>query len=404
MSNDSKAFKKTGRNVTVSREDLINVMIERLMKYDSMTPADRKRHTNPYEDAMYTKVAGGKTVQIPRLVQNMAIVKWDAMKRQNRAGPRPVANDQTPHTRLYRTAKYASRDPFVMNRDLRAVNPDDGAFEDIPEDRDLSNVRRRYADNRGAVGGADVPDQRYGRGGSYGDLPRDYQLFRERIERDVPDKPFDSDLRGRRGYIQPVEEPDNLGREIEHSHSYINDYDSHARRSVGRNSLRRRGPQQYENEMIHATEPVHGDVSSLDNEVLVESDAGDSEGVEHYAPIDDDEPVERPEHVMDYSTSDCGSGSCRASDDGYLYRGQRQHRIPGAQDEDKFEIDDEDYEEYIEYDEDEPVVDEPVVDEHVEHYEGSISNEDMYKYMFYLLLIAVIVYVIYTKRSGRQTA
>src|SRR5271167_3569132 len=100
MSGNTKAFKKTGRNVTVSRDDLINTVIDRLMNYDSMSKAEKKNITNPYRGPVYTKVEGGKTIQVPRQIQHLAIVKWVSMKKRADLSESPVQNPQSSHTRL----------------------------------------------------------------------------------------------------------------------------------------------------------------------------------------------------------------------------------------------------------------------------------------------------------------
>src|SRR5947207_2910096 len=126
-----KTFKRTGHNVTVARNDLINVAIDSLMKYDSMSPAQRSKMSNPYSDPVYTKVAGGKTVQVPRFVQNAAITRWTIMKRRASDTAAIDADksfinggcniNPSAHTRLTKRERYSFRDPFIMNKDLQYV-------------------------------------------------------------------------------------------------------------------------------------------------------------------------------------------------------------------------------------------------------------------------------------------
>ena len=69
-----KSFKKTGRNMQVSRDYLINATIELLMKYDSLSPEQRKSISNPYNSPVHTQLTNGKHVQVPRYIQHDAII------------------------------------------------------------------------------------------------------------------------------------------------------------------------------------------------------------------------------------------------------------------------------------------------------------------------------------------
>lgn len=132
----SGSFKRTGRNVQVSRDDLINVTIEQLMAYESTPRSKRARLPNPYTDVLYTKVDGGKIIQIPKYIQHAAILRWDEL----RARSRPIKIDvdsrpQGAHTRLDNRDRYADADPYVMDKDLRRDLDDEyPADYDYPAD------------------------------------------------------------------------------------------------------------------------------------------------------------------------------------------------------------------------------------------------------------------------------
>src|SRR5260221_722224 len=78
-----KMFKKTGRNIKVSREDLTSATIEKLMQYDSLLPNQRNGKSNPYSDQIYAQVADGKTVAVPKYIQHDAIIQWNSMKEKS---------------------------------------------------------------------------------------------------------------------------------------------------------------------------------------------------------------------------------------------------------------------------------------------------------------------------------
>jgi hypothetical protein len=202
----SKKFKKTGRNVTVSRCSLINSTIEKLMQYDSLLPNEKKNMINPYVDTIYTKVGNSKTVEVPKYIQNEAIVKWNLMKRksvsssinQNNIITNTNTNTNTiggknntnpAHTRLNKRDRYVGNDPYIMNPDISGVIDDYPSKQPVnfPSDystdysiRDHNRLQRNNMNNRKNVGQSIIADQKYGRGGTYGDLPRDYEIFSDR--------------------------------------------------------------------------------------------------------------------------------------------------------------------------------------------------------------------------------
>src|SRR5579872_7427586 len=167
MSKSTQTFKRTGRNVTVSRNDLINATIDKLAEFDSMTSEQRERASDPYSAPINVTVAGGKMVQVPRYIQNAAIVRWRAYKLESRdLSSRDI---MTPHTRLERRKRYAGRDPFVMNHSLKGVVGDNDDFAHFDDDISEYNLAVQKASNirsKMDVGQAFVPDERYGRGGS----------------------------------------------------------------------------------------------------------------------------------------------------------------------------------------------------------------------------------------------
>lgn len=386
MSESTKTFKRTGHNVTVSREDLINATIERLMSYDSMSPSERKKVSNPYRAPVYTKVEGGKTVQVPRRIQHLAIVKWDSMKQRSElAGS---STDPRPHKRLTNKTLYSVRDPYVMNKELNNVQGISDIYDyENPFDLDIVSSRKENMMNRRSVGSVDIPDQRYGRGGSQGDLSQDIVDFSRVMEREIQDMPYETEHEA--GHITPFEGRYLYKRDMpEHSHAYLDGQLSESRRAL------KTGPTMY-----GKYKPIVGD----DHEVLAEKNTTETDGVEHYAPVNEHDQgrFERREMPIDYATNECTS--CKGNDDGYIYKGQRRPDYQDQSGDEEAEYDEDlDERDYLDSDEDEPVVDVKGHDlDNVENYDNN-SSDDTYKCLFFLLLLFVIAFVVYKKKQGEN--
>ena len=80
MSTIREIYKKTGNNVEVNRNDILNKAIEMLMHYDSLSKNTKKRMRNPYDSTMYAQLENGKMIQIPEDIQNEAIIRWSDTK------------------------------------------------------------------------------------------------------------------------------------------------------------------------------------------------------------------------------------------------------------------------------------------------------------------------------------
>jgi hypothetical protein len=397
MSNTKKTFKKTGNNVTVSREDLIEVTIDRLMNYDSLTPTEKKKISNPYKNPVYTKVAGGKTVQVPRQIQHLAIVKWVSIKkRADMASPPLQTNDA--HTRVKNRDRYAIRDPYVMNKELQIQGDSDFYDNEDPSDYELSSSRHELSANRRAVGQTNVPDFRYGRGGTQGDLPRDMVDFAALMERDIQDMPYETNnVNNKRvGHVMPYEGKYLYDRDApDRSHAYLDD-----QLEMNKKAVRSR-PSQYGryNPVVDVD-----DLKTLDAGVLAEKNTCESEGVEHYAPVNEKYYLDKEEEIVDYSTNDCNS--CKGADDGFVYREQVLDEENNG---DQYIDDDAEYDEnldgqdYLDIDQAEPVTDVRGRDaDHIENYDNEYYGQGdcTFKHLFLLLLVIVIIYVVYKKRNG----
>lgn len=78
-------------------------------------------------------------------------------------------------------------DPHIIDNDLRNImgNVDDLDYAGY----DLDEVDQTRPSTEGIM----IPDDKFGRGGSMGDLPRDYVTFDRMIDRNVDDEPYISD-------------------------------------------------------------------------------------------------------------------------------------------------------------------------------------------------------------------
>ena len=117
MSKKTQSFKKTGKNVNVSRDDLINATTEKLAQYDSLLPGQKKGVPCPYQNPVYVKTSDNKMVQVPRYIQNLAIMKWKSCKLSSHV--RMDKRKNSSHTRIDRRTRGAGHDPYVMNDELK---------------------------------------------------------------------------------------------------------------------------------------------------------------------------------------------------------------------------------------------------------------------------------------------
>lgn len=363
--NDTQ-FKKTGKNVTVSRDDLINAMFEKLNRFDSLAPSAKSQQPNPYVDPVNIKTANGKMVQVPRYIQNKAIVQWRS-------------NKLSPHTRLNSRKRYADSDPYIMNRDLNVIDRDLSRVEGnrhildrkrnyIPVDRDLRVQRAINAQQKRSVGQVHIPTERHG------DLPRDYEIFNERIDKRL----------GSGVYVGQIERSSQDFRpngfyDHEDSNAFptFDDYEGQIRQDIRQDRPRRIHKNR------HALPQVHDEIDEVygvEGDIQSEAESALEERIfTDYAPIDDiedqqegqfaDQQEFEPE-LVDRCTN------CDHEHDDYEYENE--------------------YEDEIEYENEENDEDEPI-----ESIESMDASDETYKYLFFLLLIIVIVFILYNYRNNR---
>ncbi|VBB18548.1 hypothetical protein YASMINEVIRUS_1011 [Yasminevirus sp. GU-2018] len=385
MSRQAQSFKKTGKNVTVSRDDLINATTERLAQFDSLPAEQKMKASNPYQDPVLVKTSEGKMVQVPRYIQNVAIVRWRSDKLSS-------------HTRMDRRKRYAGRDPYIMNRDLKDVEGDRDDFDNYDSgkvDRELAVHRAGDAQRRKNVGQARVPDPRFGKGGSYGDLPRDFEIFNRRVDRGVDDTSYVDD-RNTASRVNPDGFYEDSDPNAFESHR---DYETRVRSRANRRAPSP-GRRQMGGPASHARDGRDvrdAQVLGVEGDSSAESSPEGNAVVENYAPLNDDEPMEDDERVDNYDPYATECTSCNMGDNRPIYRGQRP--TPTADEEEEYEYDD-DYEDE-DYDDNE---DDPVSEGMIEGMDAGKDKEDCdntYKYLFFvLLLIVAVLFYNYKKNNG----
>jgi len=408
MSKPTRTFRKTGKNVTVSRDDLINAMMDKLQEYDALADDQRSKMPNPYSDPINITLADGKMIQIPRYVQNAAITRWRA-------------NILSPHTRMDRRKRYSGRDPYIMNRDLKGVKGDRDDFEYCDYglmDRNLNSQLIGDIQRRRAVGQTSVPDERYGRGGSYGDLPRDFEIFDRRIERGVDDTTYLSD-KNTPDRVNPV------GYYDVYDPNYFKTQDNYDALIKERVRVKDRKSRRGETDMScggpaeSSGAKVMRHVSPNESDINSEMTSGDINVVENYAPLDEEDEIlmDDNRYVYNYDPYAVECKGCYLDDDRFdrnrFDRRSDRDRIERF-DYDRYDRDRVDYDRYDRdgYDRDEygryrdryedddweDYEDDPVREGMIESMDSDCDNT--YKYLFFILLIVIIIVVAYNYKRN----
>lgn len=146
--NKNQAYRRTGKDVAVPRDALIKITIEKLMEYDSMSPAQRRRSTSPYKTTVYAKVSANKSVIVPEDVKQEAIHRWQKLKNESFASPLPNKKKQLirrPAERYHNVDDYDNDynelDKLREHEDMRNRN--------IGESLDENYAGRNYDDSNG---------------------------------------------------------------------------------------------------------------------------------------------------------------------------------------------------------------------------------------------------------------
>jgi hypothetical protein len=347
MSNSNQNYRHTGKNLSVSREDLVQAVREKLAEYDSLNNNQRAKYPNPYVSPVYAKTSDNKTVQVPRYLQNAVIVKWKTTKGSS-------------HTRLDNSKRSSFRDPYVMNCDINGVrgSPDD--LEDADDgltQRDHEINQRDTENNRRNVGLVVVPDQRFGKGGSAGDLSGDFDRF-------------DTEIHSKMKHDQ-------------HTNGYEPEFDDDASLLMEPRQVRRPNIKSCDNSLKTNNVPADDIVSGVNPDD--DMGAGSSE---QFASVEIDDNNyneyndEETEHATEHKMSNIG-------DDRVIYR--RPQRPSDNYDyDDRYEAD---------------AYDVDMSDQNEEVIEGMDARaycEPEYKYLFFILLI-IMLFMGYTYKKNKGT-
>jgi hypothetical protein len=397
MNRNNKQYKKTSNNVTVSRNDLLASTIDVLMQYDSLTPSERNKLSDPYVNPVFAMVDGGKSVQVPRYIQHKAIVKWNIIKNRSMN-----AHDALePHTRLSRRNRYSQADPNIMDPELRNIyentqgsnddiNNSNNSNDDYENDNnylmynDISNMNANRKKMIKRIGSARIPDPRYGMGGSTGDLPRNFGKFNDRIARTVDDFPYIGD--GSRKRSNRVSPNRFYPKYSQRDTQYLDKSYEQNQRDVGKYIVGGPGSMKYgksDNEVI-----------GIESDTHAENDVAETVGTEQYAPID----------LNEEECTSCGT-----------------REDPNDNDNSNGNYDDYDENINLEYNEQEDTYDNTYNDYNNDRspdgYEEDIYGEDIedadnqspsdsdstYKYLFFLLLLIFVLVVFYLKKENNNS-
>jgi hypothetical protein len=96
-------YRKTGNNISVSVDDLKNIIIDKLRIYDNTIPRARTNMVNPYKNVIYTKTKEGKMIQIPSDIQETIINQWIQSKQTHNNNN--IYNNELDKLRQYEASK-----------------------------------------------------------------------------------------------------------------------------------------------------------------------------------------------------------------------------------------------------------------------------------------------------------
>lgn len=368
MSEKKQMYKKTGRNVTVSRDDLINAVIERLQAYDSASSRERKSMNNPYKEYIHAKVDGGKIVEIPEDIQNTAIQRWEEGKN--------ISNIPSSHTRLLNKKRYTDNDPFIMNQNLVNTDMNNNSLKRMSCYRQkMSNVNNNIST---------YPSKNL-RGDSQGDLPRDYNLFRGRMSNRIIDNV-------------------NYGDHPPSGTIYPNDLNDLKYPSDGNDLVYQRGTLYRNKSIIRDTNNMANNMSNVEaldpenhSEQDIRNDLYDEEADDSCSTCNDNSVYmgEDPYRYGYYNYLDDGHEGEKPEFGNNYYKSKSNEKYEHHSNELDEETDEESeneepYEENNDYDEEEEENDDN-------------NNENMYRNLFFLLLIMVLVVLgmNYNKNNGK---
>lgn len=392
-------FERTGRQIRVPEDELVSIVLDRIDHYLTLHPRERRNYPDPRRQPVVTRIASGKTIQIPQQIVDKAleihqacgrigtVERMESVTSESKVGKH--SDMASAHTRLAKRERYSQGDPFIMNQDLRghALVGRDGEIAGDPTFRDYP---RRYRDFNRSIS---------------------EKMSRDSLASDLDDKanPLNSYLHSRSAAAEARSRAD------------VGSF------RIGQRSLAHKGGPRNDKDYME-------EVSGIDSDISPESGSASV-----YAPLDDHEDhksngeqhqnVMRPDINMDDydGEADYNCGSCGHNDgyrgnypyhprmhpteidndghfdhrnysDEYPSMGEENEYVPEPgydeiNEQDMSDIDDDEY-----YNSDEL----PSVEEMIEKY--SNSKNGSYNYVLWLLLIILVIILVMNYRKTQSTA
>jgi hypothetical protein len=171
-------YERTGKQIRIPEDELISVVLERIDHYLTLHPRERRNYPDPRKDPVVTRIASGKTIEVPSQIVDKAMEIHQACGRvgtvermesvgKNGNSKHSVGehnNLASAHTRLAKRERYAKSDPFVMNQDLRGLDlvgrdgqvAGDSTFGDFPQRyNDFNRSMSKYVSRDGMASDLD---------------------------------------------------------------------------------------------------------------------------------------------------------------------------------------------------------------------------------------------------------
>jgi hypothetical protein len=298
-----------------------------------------------------------------------------------------------------------------MNKDIVGLNNiHDPEYPEM--DHELRKLREHELKRHHDVGSVNVPRKKGGRGGSYGDLPRDYDIFTKKIDEKVTN---DFDKFGPRppnGSIYP-DDLNDLEYPMDSNNISYQQKDLKRRKNIVNSRNAQENMEHMNNDAGHMNHDVEhmnhdagqmhdnmgdnmgqmGDISGMDADTSVEDDGG----IEQYAPVEHDEQDE-------YDNNDNKNDNCSSCSDNKIVYGGKCEKdyeyLDNGHEEENPQFDDNyDYEYEYDYEDDE---------DNIESYENEDdleSDENNYSvYVFFIIIFLIcIAFYYYLNNNDRDT-
>ncbi len=114
---NSNQYKKTGKNLKVSRDSLIQHVIEQLEAYDSVPDWKKADIIDPYSNRLIVKLKGSnRRIEVPTDIQQEAIQIWTSSGRFDQEHPSYPNTDPSPAQQFAESGGDLPRDFEIFNK------------------------------------------------------------------------------------------------------------------------------------------------------------------------------------------------------------------------------------------------------------------------------------------------